>query len=94
MRDVALYQRSLPRAQRRDQRRRRAEVVAQADLAQLRVSAIGHVTRRALLETGDLNVMRRAAEQLCPEADELTTMIAVAAAVKMTEIITDLDGPW
>jgi hypothetical protein len=79
---------------RRDQQRDISEVYRQGQLGALRVAAIGHVAKRALLETGDINALRRAAERLAPEAEDLTAMIAVAAAVEMTEVITDLDMGW
>jgi hypothetical protein len=94
MYDPVPRQRNLPSRIRREQARDIADLLHQARLDELQVAAIGHVTKRALLETAEINTHRRAAERICPESEELTAMIAVAAAVKMAEVITDMNTGW
>ena len=43
-----------------------------------------------MVESGDINMLRRVADRIAPEAGELTAMIAVAAAIEMTNVINGM----
>jgi hypothetical protein len=73
---------------------RNIEVVQQeADVAEAQVAGIGHVTKRAMFEAMQTNILRREAERLAPDGAELYAMIAVAGAIEMTNVISRMNRP-
>lgn len=68
-------------------------VVRKVELAEAQVAGIGHVSKRAMLETAQTNLMRQEAERLAPDAAELYAMIAVASVVEMTTVISRMNRP-
>jgi hypothetical protein len=77
----------------RQQGRDIARIDHAANLADMQVAAIGHVTKRAMFETMQTNLLRREAERLAPDGAELYAMITVAGAVEMTNVIARMNRP-
>lgn len=78
------------------ERQRSSELDAmyhKAELAEVEVAGIGHVTKRAMFETMQTNLMRQEAERLAPDGAELYAMIAVASAVEVTNVISRMNRP-
>jgi len=63
------------------------------ELGEIEVAGLGHITKRAMFETLQTNVMRREAERLAPDAAELYAILAVASAVEMANVISRVNRP-
>lgn len=75
------------------QRNRELDAVDHAtELAEARVDGVGRVTQRAMFETMRVHMLKKQAEALAPDGAELYTMIAIAGAVGMAQVVEGLSG--
>lgn len=58
-----------------------------ADLAEAQVEGIGRVTKRAMLQTLEIHMLKKQSEELAPDGAELYTMVAIAGAVESIRVI-------
>jgi hypothetical protein len=63
------------------------------ELGEIEVAGLGHITKRAMLETMHTNVIRSEAERLAPDAAELYAILSVASAVEMAAVISRVNRP-
>jgi hypothetical protein len=75
----------------RQHSREMAEIERRGERANLKVAIVGHVAKRAMVETTQTNLIRQEAERVAPDGSELYAMIAVAAAVEFTEVISRIN---
>jgi len=75
----------------REQRRALAKIEDQAEQADLRVRATGHVSQHAMVQTARVNLIRQEAERLAPDGAELYALIAIASATEMADIVGQMN---
>lgn len=77
----------------RQQRKDIKGISRATELHEVEVAAVGYVAKRAMFEMMQTNLLRREAEFIAPDGAELYSMIAIAAAVEMTNIISRMNRP-
>ena len=77
----------------RSHRRDLARMAREAEKAEAKIEDIGRVTKRAMVETLNTNLVRTEAERIAPEGAEQYAMLAVAGTVEMAQVIARLNRP-